>query len=90
MDGVLARTEGALGDLTFPLDQEVFERLLSIIGSRTGRQLSGFKVDICPERGAILSGNARSYFAKQVAQEATIEITGLRILTNRIVVAREK
>jgi hypothetical protein len=91
MDGVfVCSTDCVLADSIIPLAGAALDWLRTIIASRVGRLLFHLKVDIHPDRGVVLLGEAKSYFAKQIAQQATIEVTGLRILANRIVVVREK
>jgi hypothetical protein len=58
--------------------------------ARLVRHLSGrirdLRVDIRTD-GVVLHGFARTWYAKQLAQHAASEMTGLRILANEIVVA---
>jgi hypothetical protein len=53
---------------------------------RLGRQIREFRLAVV-ERGLILRGRAHTYYAKQLAQHAVMEATGLPILANEIEVS---
>ncbi len=50
---------------------------------RLGRQVRNFHL-VVVEKGLILRGHAQTYYAKQLAQQAVMEATGLPILANEI------
>ncbi len=50
---------------------------------RLGGQVRDFRLDVA-EKGLILRGHARTYYAKQLAQQAVMEATRLPILANEI------
>ena len=50
---------------------------------RLGGQVSEFRLENVGT-GLVLRGRARTYYAKQLAQHAVMEATGLRILANEI------
>jgi hypothetical protein len=52
---------------------------------RLGGRLRDFRV-LPRENGVVLQGNAPTYYAKQLAQHAVMEVTPLRILANEIAV----
>lgn len=54
---------------------------------RLGGQIRKFQL-IVVEGGLILRGRAHTYYAKQLAQHAVMEVTELRILANEIEVYR--
>ena len=53
------------------------------VQDRLSRRVRNLRLDIA-EQGVILRGNSRTYYAKQLAQHAVMEATGLRILANEI------
>jgi osmotically-inducible protein OsmY len=53
---------------------------------RLGGQLRNFRV-VVTDRGVILRGQARTYYTKQLAQHAVMEVSRLPILANEIEVA---
>jgi hypothetical protein len=61
--------------MTFSLVEQ-FETLLR-------HRLSGNQLWFC-EGGIMLQGHGTSYYVKQLAQHAAIEVTGLRVLSNEI------
>jgi hypothetical protein len=56
------------------------------IQCRLGGRISEFRV-VVADKGLILRGHARTYYAKQLAQHAVMEVTGLPILANEIEVS---
>ena len=56
------------------------------IQCRLGGQIREFRLAIV-DKGLILRGYAHTYYAKQLAQHAVMEATGLPILANEIEVA---
>ena len=56
------------------------------IQCRLGRQIREFRL-VVVDKGLILRGHAPTYYAKQLAQHAVMEATGLPILANEIEVA---
>jgi hypothetical protein len=59
------------------------EHLESVIQKRSGRQVHDLRVAFV-EGGLILRGQARTFYAKQLAQHAAMEITGLLVQANEI------
>ncbi len=53
------------------------------IRTRLGGQISQFQLEITTT-GVILRGRARTYYAKQLAQHAVMEVTKLPILANAV------
>ncbi len=53
------------------------------IECRLGGQIREFRLVIV-DNGLLLRGHARTYYAKQLAQHAVMEATGLPILANEI------
>ncbi len=56
------------------------------VQSRLGGQLREFRIDVQAE-GLLLQGHARTYHARQQAEQAVREATGMAILGNEIEVA---
>jgi hypothetical protein len=50
---------------------------------RLGGQIREFRL-VVADKGLLLRGHARTYYAKQLAQHAVMEATGLPILANEI------
>jgi hypothetical protein len=70
-------------DVTTVRDQEQLE-------ARIQGRLNGRVVDfrlLVRDQGLILQGHAHTYYAKQLAQQAVMEATGLPILANEIEVS---
>jgi hypothetical protein len=59
------------------------ERLETQVQSRLNGRVRNFRL-VVREHGLILMGQARTYYAKQVAQHAVMEATALPILANEI------
>ena len=57
--------------------------LESVIQNRSGRQVHELRV-VLHAGGVILRGQARTFYAKQLAQHAAMDITGLPVLANEI------
>ncbi len=78
--------QGREDGLSTVLRQEDLDR----IGAQVQHQLSGRLRDLRLERrgeGVVLTGRARSYYAKQLAQHAVMGATVLPILGNEIEVS---
>jgi hypothetical protein len=56
------------------------------IQCRLGGQIRGFRL-VVVDGGVILRGRAQTYYAKQLAQHAVMEASGLPILANEIEVS---
>jgi hypothetical protein len=68
------------------VDKELAERLEGYIERRASGRIRDLHV-VCREDLIILSGRARTYHAKQLAQEAVLDLTdGPTVLANQIVV----
>jgi uncharacterized protein YcaQ len=59
------------------------ERVEAHVQRRLGGQVNDLRVVVRGE-GLVLQGRTRTYHAKQLAQHAVMEITGLPILANEI------
>jgi hypothetical protein len=59
------------------------DRLETHIQSRLNGRVRDFRLSLCGG-GLILRGHARTYHAKQLAQQAVMEATALPILANEI------
>ena len=59
------------------------DSLESVIQNRSGRRVRELRV-VVHAGGVILRGQARTFYAKQLAQHAAMEITGLPVLANEI------
>jgi len=66
-------------DCVRQIEQLVLRRL-------NGRACS-LRLEVC-DNGLVLRGHARTYYAKQLAQHAVMELTKLRIRANEIEVAQ--
>ena len=62
------------------------ERLETRVQSRLSGRVKNFRL-VVRENGLILTGQARTYFAKQLAQQAVMEATALPIVANEIEVS---
>jgi outer membrane biogenesis lipoprotein LolB len=51
--------------------------------NRLGRQVRNLRIHV-RDTGVVLYGQATTYYAKQLAQHAAMEITGLPVLANEI------
>jgi hypothetical protein len=74
--------------VSFPNDPAHPEvsRLEALILHRSGRRVRGLRVFI-QDGGLVLHGQARTYYAKQLAQHALMEACRLPILANQIQVS---
>lgn len=61
----------------------VAEQLESVLRSRLSGRVPELQVE-CQTAGVVLRGWTRTYFAKQLAQQAAIEASGVSILANDI------
>jgi osmotically-inducible protein OsmY len=68
---------------TFEVD---IARLEAVVSARLGRRVGDFRV-LAQDGGLVLQGRARTYYAKQLAQHAVMDVTAARILANEIQVA---
>jgi hypothetical protein len=83
------RSGGSMTPQIVPCSESIRPEELLRLATAIERQLGGRVRDLrltCEGVGIILSGNADSYYAKQLAQHC-IMTTRLRIVSNRIVVA---
>ena len=62
------------------------EHLETHVQSRLTGRVRNFRLVVCG-KGLILKGSARTYYAKQLAQQAVMEVTALRIVANEIEVS---
>ncbi|MCI0461022.1 MAG: hypothetical protein L0Z62_29085 [Gemmataceae bacterium] len=60
--------------------------LEALVQCRLGGQVRDFRLEVT-EKGLILRGHTRSYYAKQLTQHAVMEATRLPILANVIEVS---
>jgi hypothetical protein len=59
------------------------ERIECLMQRRLGTQVRGLRVQVLPD-GLILRGRAATYYAKQLAQHAAMELATTPILANEI------
>ena len=64
---------------TPPQMDQLEARLLT----RSGRQIRNLRIQF-EDAGLVLHGHATTYYAKQLAQHAATEITGLLVIANEI------
>jgi len=62
------------------------EQLETHLTQRLGRQVYGLRVTL-RENELVLQGQARTYYAKQLAQHELLKTTSLRLVANEIEVA---
>lgn len=77
------RTEGATRDIP----GGIIEPIEAHVGSRLGGQIHDFRVAI-RDHGLAIQGRSRTQHARQLAQQAAMEITELPIVANEIRVLR--
>jgi len=66
--------------------RELAERIEGYIERRASGRIRDLRV-VCSEDAIILQGRSRTYHAKQLAQQAVLDLTGgYPLLTNQIVV----
>lgn len=70
-------------ELLLQKNDELLQRIAALMQIRLGWQLRDFKV-ATREDGLILSGNAKTYYGKLMAQEVVSEVSGRLILANNI------
>ncbi len=58
-------------------------RLETHLQARLGSRIRHLRV-VCRSGGIVLQGSAFTYYAKQLAQQSVMEITGVPILANEI------
>jgi hypothetical protein len=69
-----------------PGTSDLAERLEGYIEQRASGRIRDLHV-VCSDAGIILQGRSRTYHAKQLAQQAVLDLTdGHTLLTNQIVV----
>jgi hypothetical protein len=68
-------------DVTLALATQLETR----IRVRLGGQIRDIRV-VCRDDGLVLQGRSRTYYAKQLAQHAVMEVTSIPIIANEIVV----
>ena len=59
------------------------EQLESLVQRRLNGRVRGLRL-IVRDQGLVLQGHTSTYYAKQLAQHAVMEVTGLSILANEI------
>jgi hypothetical protein len=69
-----------------PKADELVERIKAGVRRRVGGRVRDFQVQV-QERGLVLKGWTRSYYAKQLVQHTAMEVGGLPILANRVEVS---
>jgi osmotically-inducible protein OsmY len=65
---------------------EVIDQLETHVQSQLNGRIRDFRVQV-RERGLILRGQTRTYYAKQLAQQAVMQISAWPILANEIEVS---
>lgn len=65
------------------ITSEIETRLETHIQARLSSRVHHVRV-VCRNNGVILKGRAHTYYIKQLAQEAVMEITDLPILANEV------
>ncbi len=79
--------EGQLwGRSTCTLTTEVVGQIESHVQNRLAGRVRDFRV-LVRENGLVLKGQVRTYYAKQLAQHAVMDRTGVPILANEIEVS---
>jgi hypothetical protein len=73
----------SLADGGRTITQTTVERLEAEIRRSLGGRLKEFSVD-ARAQGLVLHGRSRTYHAKQLAQQAALDISGMPILSNDI------
>lgn len=69
-----------------PSPAELAERIEGYVERRASGRIRDLHV-VCSENAIILQGRSRTYHAKQLAQEAVLDVTdGFPLLSNEIVV----
>jgi hypothetical protein len=68
------------------LADEDWEQVEASLARRISGRIRELRVHIRAD-GLVIQGFARTWYAKQLAQHAASEMTGLRIIANEIVVA---
>lgn len=84
------RTYDHFGDVLVPacerLTEDLAERIEGYIERRASGRIRDLHV-VCSEDSIVLQGRSRTYHAKQLAQQAVLDMTdGFPLLTNEIVV----
>jgi len=70
---------------TIDVTLELASQLETLIRVRLGGQIRDIRV-VCRDDGLVLQGRSRTYYAKQLAQHAVMEVTSIPIIANEIVV----
>jgi hypothetical protein len=70
-------------DSTLAVASGLVHRVAARLQSRLGRQVRDFQI-FAHEEGLILRGKVGTYYAKQLAQQVTIETSGRCIVANEI------
>jgi hypothetical protein len=80
------RAAAGFGDAepSIPLADGPFERFRRAVEARAGHRFHGLRVEVLEGVGVVLYGRTDCYYAKQLAQHVIGELTGLRVLANRI------
>ncbi len=66
-----------------PVNARSEEQVESALHNRLGGRVSNLQV-IFHDAGVVLRGRAATYYAKQLAQHAAMELAGLNVLANDI------
>lgn len=66
--------------------RKVAERIEGLVQRRTGCQIRDLHVEVYPGR-VVISGRAPTYYAKQLAQHAAMDVAGQNVLQIDIEVA---
>ena len=72
-----------LPSMVGPPTSESVTELETLVQSRLAGRVAEFHVTL-EEQGLVLRGRTRSYYAKQLAQQAVMEATSVPILANEI------
>ena len=73
-----AETDTATRETLARIEDHVRHRLTGLLG--------GFQL-VFRDKGLVLRGHVHTYYAKQLAQHAVMQVTGVRIAANEIVVS---
>jgi hypothetical protein len=70
-------------DTSLHVTAAALDRLADLVQGRLRGRLHDFHVDVRGE-GLVLRGHVHTYYAKQLAQQAVMEASRLRIVANEI------
>lgn len=71
------------GSSTVTAKQELAQSIERVVRSRTGGQIRGLRVEVGRE-GVLLQGRSPTFYCKQLAQHAAMDLAGSAALTNDI------